>query len=107
VERSKRARLERAGWNVGSANHFLGLSQGESALVELKLALSASLRERRQHQRLSQADLARRLGSSQSRVAKMEAADPLVSLDLLIRGLVALGATPPDIAGALRRALRA
>ena len=39
----------------------------------------------------------KRLGSSQSRVAKMEAADPSVSLDLLVRGLLATGASPRDI----------
>src|SRR5581483_4278956 len=42
---------------------------------------------------LSQAVVAKRLGSSQSRVAKMEAGDPSVSLDLLLRALLALGAT--------------
>lgn len=103
MDRTKRARLERAGWKVGSAREFLGLSDQESALVDLRVALSASLRERRLRANLSQAALARRLASSQSRVAKMEAADPSVSLDLLLRSLLALGATRRDIAGALTR----
>ena len=98
MDEKKRGRLEQAGWTVGSAPDFLGLSEEEAAFVELKLALSRSLRERRREQGLSQAKLAQRIGSSQSRVAKMEASDPTVSLDLLVRGLLATGATRKDIA---------
>jgi transcriptional regulator with XRE-family HTH domain len=88
---------------VGSADEFLGLSAEEAALLEMRLALSASLRERRTKTRLTQAGLAKRLGSSQSRVAKMEAGDPSVSLDLLIRALLAVGATRHDVARALTK----
>lgn len=95
---AKRRKLEAAGWRVGSAADFLALSASEAALVETKLALSSALRARRTTQRLSQILLAKRLRSSQSRVAKMEAADPTVSVDLLLRGLFALGATPGDVA---------
>ena len=94
-------RLRRAGWRVGSTREFLGLSKDEATLVEVRLALSDSMRRRRVRRGLSQADLATRLGSSQSRVAKMEAADPTVSIDLLVRSLVALGAKPKDIARAI------
>lgn len=103
MEAGKRKKLERAGWTVGSAEEFLGLSDEEVVFVELKLALSDRLRERRTELGLSQSALARRLGSSQSRVAKMEASDPSVSLDLLVRGLLATGATRRDIATAIRR----
>lgn len=102
VDRAKRKKLERTGWKVGSAREFLGLSDQEAALVDLKVALSATVRERRRHNNLSQSALAKRLGSSQSRVAKLEAADPSVSLDLLFRSLIALGVTGQDIAKALR-----
>jgi ribosome-binding protein aMBF1 (putative translation factor) len=98
MKTSIKRRLTRAGWRVGTAEEFLGLSDAESVLVELRLALSRSLRERRVHQGVSQVALAARLGSSQSRVAKMEAADPTVSLDLLVRTLLALGARRRDIA---------
>jgi|SRR5215208_2341622 len=100
---AKRKRLQAAGWEVGSARDFLGLSDEEAALVEMRLALSASLRERRARAGLTQAALARRLGSSQSRVAKMEAGDPSVSLELLIRALLAAGATKRDVAQALTK----
>jgi hypothetical protein len=90
---AKRKRLEAAGWTVGSVTEFLGLSAEEQAIIEMRLALSAVLRGRRRALGLSQFALAKRLGSSQSRVAKMEAADPSVSLDLLLRALLSTGVT--------------
>ena len=95
---ARRKRLEAAGWKVGSVREFLGLSDEESALVEIKLALSRGLRGRRERLRLTQAALARRIRSSQSRVAKMEGGDPSVSIDLLVRSLLALGASSRDLA---------
>ncbi|MCI0455731.1 MAG: helix-turn-helix domain-containing protein [Gemmataceae bacterium] len=103
MNKAKRAKLEAHGWQVGSSADFLALSPEEVAFVETKLALSQSLRDRRVEQRLTQTALAKRLKSSQSRVAKMEAADPSVSVDLLLRALYSLGATPRDIAKALRK----
>ena len=101
MRKAKKAKLERAGWKVGSVKEFLGLTAAEEALVELRLTLSRSLRERRTRRRLSQEQLAKLLGSSQSRVAKMEAGDPSVSIDLLIRSLLAIGATHKDLAQAI------
>ena len=95
---SKRKKLEKAGWKVGSVDDFLGLSPQESAYIEMKLALSRSLKERRIKKRLSQVAFAERIDSSQSRVAKMEAADPSVSIDLLMKSLLALGASKKDVA---------
>lgn len=103
MKHGKRVRLEANGWTVGSAAAFLDLTPEEAAFVETKLALSKSLRERRTAQNVSQAVLAKRLKSSQSRVAKMEAADATVSIDLLLRGLFALGARPRDVAIAIQR----
>lgn len=97
----KRDKLDRAGWTVGSAAEFLALNQEEAAFVEMKVALSQSLRQWRNRQQLTQGELARRLNSSQSRVAKMEAADPTVSVDLLLRSLLKLGAKRKDIARAM------
>jgi hypothetical protein len=97
VKKSKRPKLEAAGWAVGSVQDFLGLSDADAALIELKLALSRSLRDRRQRRGVSQVELAKRLRSSQSRVAKMEAGDPSVSMDLLVSSLL-LGASEADLA---------
>lgn len=102
MKQSKRKKLEAAGWAVGSAQEFLGLSDADAALIELKLALSRSLRDRRQRRGVSQVELAKRLQSSQSRVAKMEAGDPSVSMDLLISSLLVLGASEADLAKAIR-----
>ena len=95
---AKRKRLEAAGWSVGSTADFLELSPEEEAFVELKLRLSESLKNRRKDKKLSQGALAKKIKSSQSRVAKMEAGDPTVSIDLLIRALLATGATHRDLA---------
>lgn len=101
--REKKTRLERKGWKVGTAQEFLGLSDEEAAYVELRLRLADSLRGRRRRRSLSQIELAKLVGSSQSRVAKMEGGDPSVSIDLLVRALLALGATPRDLAQAISR----
>jgi predicted XRE-type DNA-binding protein len=103
MDKSKIQRLRRAGWKVGSVTEFLDLTPEEAAYIELRLALSNALRARRAGSGLTQAELARRLGSSQSRVAKMEASDPSVSVDLLIRGLLAAGASRDEIAAAIGR----
>jgi predicted transcriptional regulator len=97
----KRQRLEAAGWRVGDAADFLELSPEEAAFIEMKLSLSRRLRELRLSQELSQQGLAKKINSSQSRVAKMEAGDPSVSLDLMVRTLLAMGATREDVAIAL------
>ena len=94
----KKARLEAKGWRVGSTEEFLGLTSDEAAYVDLRLRLSGAVRIFRKRRRLTQIELAELLHSSQSRVAKVEAADESVSLDLLIRSLLALGATDQDLA---------
>jgi ribosome-binding protein aMBF1 (putative translation factor) len=87
----KRRKLEKKGWRVGSVADFLELSPEENAYVELKVRLARELRQRRQKLGISQVEVAKKLQSSQSRVAKMEAGDPSVSIDLLVRSLLALG----------------
>lgn len=94
----KRKRLEAKGWRVGTAKEFLGLTRDEEAYIELRLKLAEGLKERRVRRRLTQVDLAKAVRSSQSRVAKMEAGDPSVSLDLLLRSLIALGASSKELA---------
>ena len=93
----KKRRLEARGWKIGTTKQFLGLSDEEVAYVELKLRLAESLKARRRRRRMTQVGLAKALRSSQSRVAKMESGDPTVSLDLLIRSLLALGASAREL----------
>lgn len=102
MKKSKRRKLRAAGWAVGSVQEFLGLSDADAALIEMKLALSRTLRDCRQRRGLSQVELAKRLRSSQSRVAKMEAGDPSVSMDLLVSSLLVLGASLTELAKAIR-----
>src|SRR5437870_9483467 len=98
MKQSKHKRLEAAGWKVGGTKEFLGLSDEEAVMIELKLQLASALRTARIRRRLTQHQLSRVLRSSQSRVAKMESGDPSVSVDLLVRSLLRLGATRLQIA---------
>src|SRR6266705_348666 len=100
MKAAKRKRLEAKGWRLTSAEEFLGLTREEVALVEMKLALADAVKAQREKSHLSQIEVAARMKSSQSRVAKIEAGDPSVSLDLLVRALVSAGATKKEVAGA-------
>ncbi len=100
MDKKTKQRLEASGWATGDTKDFLHLSDAEAEFIEMKLALAESLRARRLERRLNQTQVARIIGSSQSRVAKMEAADPSVSIDLLIKALLKLGAEREDVAEA-------
>jgi DNA-binding XRE family transcriptional regulator len=97
MDKRKKEKLAKKGWKVGSVAEFLDLSAEESAYIEMKLALSEKLRERRRRKKLTQAELAKAIESSQSRVAKMEAGDPTVSIDLLVKSLLALGVSKKEL----------
>lgn len=101
MEPSKRKKLKAAGWTVGTFAEFLKLPPDEAEMIELRFSLGAALRAWRTRRKLTQAEVASRLRSSQSRVAKMEAGDVSVSLDLIIRALLQLGATRREIAKAI------
>lgn len=101
MKAAKRKRLESKGWRLTSVEEFLGLSREELAIVEMKLALADAVRVQREKSHLSQNELASRMKSSQSRVAKIEAGDPSVSLDLLVRAVLSAGATKKEVAKAL------
>ena len=102
----KKKRLIARGWAVGGAKEFLGLTEEEAAFVELKLALADNLKQRRVKRRMTQMELAKCLESSQSRVAKMEAGDRSVSLDLLVRSLLAVGMTRRELAKVIASSAR-
>jgi DNA-binding XRE family transcriptional regulator len=96
MDLDKKARLESKGWKVGTVSDFLELTPEESVLVEIKLALSQNLKERRL-KLMTQSELASKMSSSQPRIAKAENGDASVSIELLIRAMLATGATPQDI----------
>jgi DNA-binding XRE family transcriptional regulator len=97
VKKSKKQKLERAGWVVSGTQEFLDLSDAAMALIDVRVSLAQALRQRRQKMKISQATFAKRVGSSQSRVAKMEAGDPSVSIDLLVRSLITSGSSAEEI----------
>lgn len=97
MERQKQRRLEAIGFRVGDVPEFLGLSPEEARLVELRTAVSGAIRRLRQQRRMTQKQLALMLKSSQSRVARIEAGAADVSLDLLFRGLFAVGGGLTDL----------
>jgi len=101
MDKRKKNTLELKGYRVGTVTKFLDLSPEESEYIELKLSLSQALVERRKQKKLTQAQLAKMLRSSQSRVAKMEKGDPSVSVDLLVKSLLAMGADKGSIAKAI------
>ena len=103
MRESKRSKLAAKGWKLGSAKDFLGLTFQEEAYIELRLKLADGLKLRRGSRGVTQTQLARVLRSSQSRVAKMEAGDPTVSLDLLVKSLLALGTSNRELAAIIRR----
>jgi DNA-binding XRE family transcriptional regulator len=101
MKAAKRKKLEANGWKVGSAANFLELTDEEAAYIELKLNLARCLKDTRTSRRLTQKEFAKRIDSSQSRVAKMETGDRSVSLDLLIKSLLALGVKSEEIGKAI------
>ena len=103
MKEAKTRKLEKAGWTLGTPKEFLGLTDQEAALIEIKLALARGIKERRLSLRLTQEDLAKQLRSSQSRIAKMEASDATVSMDFLVRALLVLGATTQEVGRVIGR----
>jgi len=101
MKTEKKNRLEKAGFRVGTTAEFLKLTPEEAILVNMRLALAGAVRGRRARLGFSQSELARRLGSSQSRVAKIEAGESNVSFDLLVRAMLATGAKSRDVGQAI------
>ena len=104
MKTSEKAKLERLGYRVTDTTEFLGLSDAEARLVDLKVSLIERIRDIRRANRLTQKGLAKLIKSSQSRVAMMEAGSPDVSLDLICRALFALGEAPARVAKKITRA---
>jgi transcriptional regulator with XRE-family HTH domain len=101
MDPAKRKRLEDAGFKFGTVGELFQLDRADEEMIEMKVALAASVRDLRGRKRISQAALAKQLESGQARVSKIERADPSVSLDLLVRAALVLGATPDQVARAM------
>jgi predicted XRE-type DNA-binding protein len=94
MDAKKKRKLQKMGGRVATVAEFLALSEAEAAVVELRLELAGAVRKKRTAARMTQAQLAKAIGSSQARVAKMEGGDPQASIESLVRALAALGAKP-------------
>ena len=105
MDKAKQLRLEKKGWKVGTVAEFLNLTPEEETLIEIKLALSRSLKRRRQ-QHMTLADLAERVHSSEPKLAKAEEGDASISMELLVKAILATGGTPQDIGRAIAKAQR-
>jgi ribosome-binding protein aMBF1 (putative translation factor) len=103
MKATKRQRLEAAGFRVGGVKEFLGLSEEEEALVEMKVRLVEMLKGAREAKGITQEKLAEMMGSSQSRVAKLEGSCAEASLDLICRALFAVGVTTRELGKVLGR----
>jgi ribosome-binding protein aMBF1 (putative translation factor) len=97
VDAKKQEALEAVGWKVGNAAEFLGLTEEEQQIIEFRLMVGRGVRRLRESHHLTQRQLAARIGSSQSRVAKIEAASSEVSLDLMLRGFFSAGGRLTDL----------
>ncbi len=101
MKKEKLKKLEKKGWKVGTVSEFLALSREEEEYIEMKLALSHYFHALRKKKHLTQVQVAAKIRSSQSRVAKIESAEPSVSLDLIVRSIIALGSSKKEIGKAM------
>ena len=107
MDKAKREALEAAGFSVGDYGDFLELTPEERKLVELRLRLSRIIRERRQAKNLTQVQAAALAKTTQSRFAKIESGDSGVTLDLMFRGLFAIGGEIDEVTAKRTRATKA
>ena len=101
MEAKKKKHLQSKGWVVGDVDDFLDLDQADLAIIDMKLALADTIVRKRKAQKMSQAKLAEAIGSSQSRIAKVEHGDPSVSLEMMMRALIGLGTSRQEIGRAI------
>ena len=102
MDKKSQTKLQAAGWRVGDAQDFLELTEQELMLLQIKESLSQAVRTMRTRQKLTQTELAKRMHSSQARVARIEGADASVTADLMLQALIATGADRKEINKALR-----
>jgi predicted DNA-binding protein (UPF0251 family) len=103
MNEEKRKRFEAAGWKVGEIDEFLGLTPEESAIVDMKFNLAKALHEKRKRLRISQSTFARRIKTTQPKIALAEKRADSVSIDFFVRSLLAIGASKKEIAVAMAR----
>ncbi|NBC02135.1 MAG: helix-turn-helix domain-containing protein [Bacteroidetes bacterium] len=102
MEKKKREQLKEKGYRIGSAADFLELTPEEEAYIDIRLDISNMVKAQRAKRGWTQEQLARSIGSSQSRIAKLEGGDPGISMDLMIKALLRLGTSKKQIGKLLK-----
>lgn len=97
----KKKMLEANGYRVVDSADWLGLSNEEAQIVDMRVALAQELERVRKAKGVTQAELARRVGTKQSGVARMINNPDTSTMDNLIKGLIALGEPISKIAACL------
>lgn len=97
MDKKKRQQLLDKGFRIGSAADFLELTPEEEAYIEIRLDISNMVKAQRVKRGWTQDQLARAIGSSQSRIAKLEGGDPGISMDLMIKALLRLGTSKKQL----------
>jgi len=97
MDKKRQQQLEEKGFQVGSTADFLDLSPEEEAYIDIRLDISNMVKAQRAKRGWTQQQLARAIGSSQSRIAKLEGGDPGISMDLMIKALLRLGTSKKQI----------
>ena len=97
ISPEKKKRLEEAGWTVGDYGDVFGLTAEDRAFVEMRLAAAREVDRLLSKQKVTQKELAARMGTRQPSISKMLREPAEATFDFLFRALLALGATPQSI----------
>ena len=98
MKATKKKALESAGYNMTNAAEWLGLSPQEDAIVNMRVNFAMEIERICKEQGITQKALAEKIGTRQSGVARMLNNPSKVTLDHLIRTLLALGTPSKRIA---------
>ena len=101
MTKEKIKKLEAMGFKVTTTKDWLRLSVEEEKVIEMRVALAAELEKMRKEAGLTQAQLAKKLGTKQSGVARMINNPDTATIDNLIKAMVAMGASVGRIAACL------
>lgn len=101
MTKEKRAKLEAAGFTLTDTKDWIGLTIDENKIVEMRVALAAEVEKVRKEKGITQLQLAERMGTKQSGVARMINNPNTSSIDNLMKALIAMGAQISRIAASL------
>ena len=98
MDTKKRKQLEAAGYQITDSADWLGLTPQEQAIVNMRVNFALEIERVRKASNITQRELADKIGTRQSGVARMLNNPTTATIDSLIKTLLALGASPKRIA---------